>query len=54
MYVPNRPCINHKSTYPFAYLLFQDVFEIVFNSFMEEVQDPAGKKEERSQDPLCD
>lgn len=46
--------VNCKSAYPFVYLLFQDIFETVFNSFIEEVQDPAGEKRKEGQKPLYD
>lgn len=46
--------VNYKSAHPFVYLLFQDGFDIVFNSFMEEVQDPAGEKRKSGQNPLYD
>lgn len=48
------PRVNYRSPHPFVYLLFQDIFETVFDSFMEEVQDPAGEKRKEGQNPLYD
>lgn len=45
---------NGKIYLSFLYLLFQDIFYLVFNSFMEEVQEPAEEKREEGQDPLYD
>lgn len=45
---------NGKIYLSFLYLLFQDIFYLVFNSFMEEVQDPAEEKRKESQDPFYD